>query len=198
FRGVNDGPRVGVEEGFIGDRCRGRDVLPHRCCVLPGNSYQRPSHFLCPPFSSIADCGFRISDSRELQQTSIRNPKSAIKKPVRPLSDGLLWKGKTRKPESQIWGQSRVQLEVVCRGMRAKDRQMTSPIWSAATCRRFRSDARAIAATSRHTPKELVRLQLTKAAPEATPTSDCTRQSPKSSKPRGRSCVASNQIRHFR
>jgi len=42
-----------------------------------------------------------------------------------------------------------------CRGIRAKDGQITSPIWSAATCRRFHSDARAIAATSRRTPKEL-------------------------------------------
>ena len=53
----------------------------------------------------------------------------------------------------------RVQLEEVrlsfCHGMRAKDGQMTSAIWSAATCRGFPADARAIAPTSRRTPKEL-------------------------------------------
>src|SRR5436189_745815 len=52
----------------------------------------------------------------------------------------------------------RVQLEVrlsFCHGMRARDGQMTSAIWSAATCRRFPADARAIAPTSRRTPKEL-------------------------------------------
>src|SRR5439155_3418474 len=59
--------------------------------------------------------------------------------------------------------------ESVCRGTRAKDAQI--PIWSAATCRRFRSDGGAIAA---RTPIDLVRLQLTKAAPEATPISHCT------------------------
>src|SRR5437867_12121649 len=52
----------------------------------------------------------------------------------------------------------RVQLEVrlsFCHGMRARDGQMTSAIWSAATCRRFPADARAIAPTSRRTPTEL-------------------------------------------
>jgi len=39
--------------------------------------------------------------------------------------------------------------------MRAKDGQMTSALWSAATCRRFPFDGGAIAATSRRTPKEL-------------------------------------------
>src|SRR6266508_2915176 len=44
--------------------------------------------------------------------------------------------------------------------MRAKDGQITSPIWSAATCRRFRSDARAIAATSRKRRQERKRRQV--------------------------------------
>src|SRR5947207_7147150 len=70
-------------------------------------------------------------------------------------------------------GEFGVQLEVgvsFCRGMRAKDGQITSPIWSAATCRRYGLGVRTKAATSRRTPKELVRLQLTRAVPEATPT----------------------------
>src|SRR6266704_1490821 len=59
----------------------------------------------------IADFGFTRTPANFNPQSAIRNRESAIKKPVRPLSDGLSWKGKTRKPESQIWGQSRVQLK---------------------------------------------------------------------------------------
>src|SRR5207247_2804331 len=48
-----------------------------------------------------------------------------------------------------------------CRGMRAKDGQITGPIWSAATCRRFRYDAGAIAADkSPHSKRCLDRAEL--------------------------------------
>src|SRR5205823_14506364 len=66
-----------------------------------------------------------------------------------------------------------MQLKVRVR-IRAKDGQMTSALWSAATCRRFPFDGGSIAATSRRTPKELVQLDLTKAEPEATRTFNCT------------------------
>src|ERR671931_362558 len=72
-----------------------------------------------------------------------------------------------------------VQLKVRVR-MRAKDGQMTSALWSAATCRRYAPGVKRKAATSRRTPKELVivQLRLTKAEPEATRTSNYTTKTP--------------------
>ena len=79
----------------------------------------------------------------------------------------------TLSEENPLIMSERVQLEVRVR-MRAKEGQMTSALWSAATCRRFPFDGGSIAATSRRTPKELVQLDLTKAEPEATRTFNCT------------------------